>query len=297
MKSKSPQTPFSMHLSGSSRELELRLRNIFQWRRKRPPVPLFLLITVLVLSCCGLVSCRQEQPGSAQTPDIFAPEEPDSTLYAFGTALWEIYQQRQLPNGEMLIYQFNMESAENNTFAVCDVDGDGRDELILRHTTGPTAEMCEWVYGYSDGELVKKLAEFPGLTYYDNGTVTAPWSHNQDARAAAFWPYFLFRYDAALDRYESIGGASSWVRQDPDAVFPSELDADADGTLYYIFPADWDGQYSNALLADGTEYESWRASWLGDAQEITPEFLPLTRENIAALGCPEQEWSPPEPAG
>ena len=37
-----PNTPFSTPLSGSARETEERIRNIFQYKKTRPPLPLFL---------------------------------------------------------------------------------------------------------------------------------------------------------------------------------------------------------------------------------------------------------------
>ena len=56
---KIPNTPFSTRLSGSAKETELRLRSIFQWKKKRPPVMLVVLIAVLLLGICGgLVSCE-----------------------------------------------------------------------------------------------------------------------------------------------------------------------------------------------------------------------------------------------
>ena len=53
-----PKTPFSTRLSGSAKETELRLRSIFQWKKKRPPVVLFVLTALVVLLCFGLVSCE-----------------------------------------------------------------------------------------------------------------------------------------------------------------------------------------------------------------------------------------------
>ena len=38
-----PRTPFSTALSGSAKETELRIRSIFQWKKKRPPVWLMAL--------------------------------------------------------------------------------------------------------------------------------------------------------------------------------------------------------------------------------------------------------------
>ena len=44
---KTPKTPFSMYLSASAKEVDLRIRSIFQWEKRR--VPLLLLIPVLFL--------------------------------------------------------------------------------------------------------------------------------------------------------------------------------------------------------------------------------------------------------
>jgi len=53
-----PITPFSTHLSGSTKETELRLRSIFQWRKGRPPLAALILVVVLALGCGSLVSCQ-----------------------------------------------------------------------------------------------------------------------------------------------------------------------------------------------------------------------------------------------
>ena len=54
-----PRSPLSTQLSGSARETECRIRNIFQWKKKRPPVLLLVLAAVLIALCGSLVSCRQ----------------------------------------------------------------------------------------------------------------------------------------------------------------------------------------------------------------------------------------------
>ena len=58
MKRITPSSPFSTRLSGSAKETELRIRNIVQWKKKRPPVVLFVLTLVVLLSCFGLFSCQ-----------------------------------------------------------------------------------------------------------------------------------------------------------------------------------------------------------------------------------------------
>ena len=66
MRNPFPPSPFSTRLSGSAREVELRIRNIFQWKKKRPPVWLMALMAVVCLSCGSLVSC---QPASGSSDE------------------------------------------------------------------------------------------------------------------------------------------------------------------------------------------------------------------------------------
>lgn len=60
MKQHPPSTPFSTPLSGSARQAEARIRNLFQCEKKRPPLPLLFLAALLILSCGWLVSCRSQ---------------------------------------------------------------------------------------------------------------------------------------------------------------------------------------------------------------------------------------------
>lgn len=53
------RTPFSTALSSSARETERRIRNIFLWKKKRPPVLVLVLAAVLIALCGGLVSCQE----------------------------------------------------------------------------------------------------------------------------------------------------------------------------------------------------------------------------------------------
>ena len=87
MTTKVPYSPFSTQLSGRAKETELRIRNIFQWKKKRPPVALFILTAALVLSCCGLVSCQTEEPPAENTTaeniELLRTVEVLSTEYDF----------------------------------------------------------------------------------------------------------------------------------------------------------------------------------------------------------------------
>ena len=58
-----PRSPFSTRLSGSAKETELRIRSIFQWKKKRPPLWLMALVGAVILLCGSLVSCQSQAQG------------------------------------------------------------------------------------------------------------------------------------------------------------------------------------------------------------------------------------------
>ena len=64
MNNKFPRTPFSTPLSGSARETEIRLKNIFSGPKKRPPALFLVLVFSACLLCGNLVSCQVAEPDS-----------------------------------------------------------------------------------------------------------------------------------------------------------------------------------------------------------------------------------------
>lgn len=65
-----PRTPFSTPLSGSAKETELRLKNIFSGPKKRPPVLFLALVFAACIFCGNLVSCQMSE---AEPPDTSSP--------------------------------------------------------------------------------------------------------------------------------------------------------------------------------------------------------------------------------
>ena len=85
MKSHPPRTPFSTPLSGSARERKLRLVSIFQWKKKRPPLPLLCLCLAAGLLCGALASCQSQpapQTGSAssESSSDTSAQSPESLI-------------------------------------------------------------------------------------------------------------------------------------------------------------------------------------------------------------------------
>ena len=121
-----------------------------------------------------------------------------------------------------------------NQFAVWDVDGDGREELILLYTT--TAGERGFVFDWDEasGELRTQLEEFPLLTFYENGAVMAGWSHNQ-GKGGDFWPYFLYQYLPETDGYQQVGAVDAWDRALGIEGYPDQVDRSGTGfCLLYL---------------------------------------------------------------
>ena len=70
---------------------------------------------------------------------------------AYGAALWDIYLYGILPDNSKLDYS-STQQAEENTFAIYDVDHDGREELIVQWSAhaAMASKMC-LIYGFDNG--------------------------------------------------------------------------------------------------------------------------------------------------
>ena len=111
-----PRTPFSTPLSGSARETELRLKNIFSGPKKRPPVLFLALMFSLCVFCGNLVSCQVKEAeapdagGSSSLADL--PDPPE-----------------QKPEMEIQEHQVVLGDLEDS-----DLDGDGLTDTVTATT-------------------------------------------------------------------------------------------------------------------------------------------------------------------
>lgn len=230
----------------------------------------------------------EKAPSEENTPLEISTDEIEALPAAYGKALWDVYRQGILPDGHQLEYT-DTGMAEENQFAVCDVDGDGRKELLIRWSnTVAMAGMAEYVLDSDGGQCYTELSEYPSIYYYDNGSVEADWSHNQ-GKAGRIWPKNYYCYNAEKDIYESFGSMDAWDKSLQEEGFPDDIDADGDGLVYYLLPADWEGDYEKKVTVDGSAYEAWRAECVGEANLIRPAYQELTPENIESLGFLKSE--------
>ena len=142
-----PYTPLSTPLSGSARQAEARIRNLFQGQKRRPPVWLMALTLLLIFSCGGLVTCRTAaSPPPEEGAPVFSLTTPGkesvpfSDLLGFsGTAIhtvredlsdWYEYQIR-LPDGT----SFSLADTSGLMYHL-DLDGDGHPDLLAHDPDG-----------------------------------------------------------------------------------------------------------------------------------------------------------------
>ncbi len=313
-----PRTPFSTPLSGSARETELRIRNIMSGPKKRPPLLFLALMFSMCIFCGNLVSCQVKEaeepdisePASSQqlpdpsggteqkTPEAPGPAappaaEPDAAARAaYVKVLEDLLFHRNLPDGQNGEAIFD--DMSENEFALADVDGDGREELVL--LTRPVIYAGYWGYildyDQDTGAVRIQFDGFPSLTFYTNGALAEDDSHAQGVWTDTFWPHSLYRYLPETDSYELAGHLSAWEKSVSDInegnlpPFPTEKDKSGAGILYYITPAEDMGPdfhgYSTEEV-DQSVYLEWLEPIIGDARPLELEYLPLTEENISRI--------------
>ncbi|RHR07322.1 hypothetical protein DWX58_10685 [Pseudoflavonifractor sp. AF19-9AC] len=224
-------------------------------------------------------------PLSDQKAAVLSGGDPQARSY-YASLLENVLIGQPLPDA---LYDFSADRPVSpsryieNRFGVYDVDGDGREELLLSLYTTIVAGQGTYVLDYqadTDTLLLQSPDRF-GLEpiFYENGTVLSPWSHNQ-GWGGRFWPYTVYQYEPGSDSYSYAGSADAWDRkisdQNPDfPAFPEELDVSNSGFLYYL-----DG---DDTPVDESVYLQWLEGHTGGTSPLPVQWFALTEQNIARL--------------
>lgn len=171
MRDRMPRTPFSTPLSGSARETEIRLKNIFSGPKERPPVLFLALMFSICVSCGNLVSC---QVAETEILDHSVPEGPPPAeewinyVRNLEYLPWEGSIETELPEYPGVTFRWTADRVsavedgqETVLFSgmpvesvfLCDITGDGLRELcsVTALGSGMVDERIK-AYDYAAGE-------------------------------------------------------------------------------------------------------------------------------------------------
>ena len=317
-----PYTPLSTPLSGSARQAEARIRNLFQGPKRRPPVWLMALTLLLIFSCGGLVTCRTAaSPPPEEGAPVFSLTTPGkesvpfSDLLGFsGTAIhtvredlsdWYEYQIR-LPDGT----SFSLADTSGLMYHL-DLDGDGHPDLLAHDPDGGWLLVWRrWPDGSVRSQNLRQAAaELLGL----EGT---PWElvaltfHPQDEmvsiRSAADPSQILLTLPLSQLLEAACGGnilLASSGQQGEDliplsdtlpfgtyAVFREGLDLDGTGgtddsvTVFYYDDDSASGPLTVVEAALGTgEVLTWELPSTGHPRLLPASFTPSGLQSVVLV--------------
>ena len=100
--------------------------------------------------------------------------------------------------------------ADANSFAVYDVDNDGREELLFCWPNDIVADRASYILEYANGKIQEEIQLYPSnMIFYNNGVIQEGWSHSQGFAGENFRTYYLHVYDPETDTYETAGAVDA----------------------------------------------------------------------------------------
>ena len=239
---------------------------------------------------------EEEAVAVGESEEIAEPKENKNSpqLYAmYYNELMMISTYRIGPNDKYFNDGGRGENFSQNNFAVIDIDGDGRDELIFSFCFTDIGDMEEVIYDYDEKNNIfrTELEDiFVGTTYYRNGYVKVEASHNHtcDPETKGVWPYSVYKYDTETDSYKYLGNVGSWdgltyPTNHYDEAFPGELDKDKDNLLFYVDYSDTSTNKVDHTYMDREEFEVWEQAMFPDEYKIDIDYHHMTQEEIEKI--------------
>ena len=245
-----------------------------------------LLTTLCLLTATGCTQTKETKVEETNKKEPETVKEVEETpqidierYQAYITVLENIIENNQWPNGNAVLGDTFFGPISDNQFAICDVDQDEKEELLVRITNTDMAGMIEIVFEYdaATNQVIEQWTTWPGVIYYNNGITHIEASHNH-TEGEAIWPFTLCQYNAQKDTFEYVGGAYCQDREWTFGTFPDAEDLDGDGVIYYISDSN-----NEDKSATKEEYDAWLNSYLGDAKKLYIPYERLSFDNIELL--------------
>ena len=157
---------------------------------------LLLLAAALALSLTACGGSQTDTPSESDTAEPEVPEteapaeengsddsryraallefEADTAEHAYGRVLWDAYQWGIVPDSNRLqLPDYGASKfADANSFAVYDVDNDGREELLFCWPNDIVADRAAYILEYANGKIQEEIQLYPSnMIFYDNGVI------------------------------------------------------------------------------------------------------------------------------
>ena len=210
----------------------------------------------------------QPEPEPEPAPDPYAEYNAEAEK-AFRQVVQTYVDMGELPGFEQDIpYSEYADGEWTDMYAILDIDGDGKNELLLRIAQTIMASMQENIYAYDEetGEIVQELWAFPLCTYLCDGlAIQSGWSHGTGAEGPDFWPFNVFQYNSETDLYDLDGYCAQFSLEAMKEMgwedrFPAEYDKDGDGVIYEIS----NETTGDLEWVDEDGYQFWYNNLFGD---------------------------------
>jgi len=209
MNEKMPHTPFSTLLSGSAREVELRIRSIFSGPKKRPPVLVLTLMCAACLLCGNLVSCQKTEMETDASMKV-EESQPFSTQPEGTDAETERLSLQTAAEEKLEGYLWPRESIRKNIL--------GEDiEFVLYHGNGWTMHVpASWKEEYAGAGTWQAPSQCAGFSVVKHflGVNNPKWYRAQ----AGAWRYET-NYAPPFDYYYDDDGGYTPPAGDADSIY------------------------------------------------------------------------------
>lgn len=214
---------------------------------------------------------------------VFTVSAADRARKAYQFVLQQLAFEHVWPDGSDAGFDGDIGFIEENCFALCDINRDGAEELIVRFTTADAEHQREAVFAWdaADDAVREVLSGAPGAVYYP-GLAQDFWRFGPTLSGDGYQPYDLYQYDTAAGRYVLLAEVNMWS-QSVDAVdfkgdpYPADIDAEGAGTVFILTR---DGVTETVCRR---EYEGWLSRVLDGTEALSIPFQPLTEQNIKSL--------------
>lgn len=239
-----------------------------------------------LLLCAVLTGCQASEDFTghrAEGQAAFTALPARGMLDAYQFVLQQLAFEHVWPDGQDADFDGSIGFIEENFFALCDVTGDGREELIVQFTTADDVHQREAVFTWdaASGTVHQVLSGAPGMVYHP-GLALDFWRFGPTLAGDGHTPYTLYRYDAQAGCYALLAEANMWSRSvdiidfkgDP---YPTDIDTEGVGTVFILTRG---GVTETVCRRD---YDTWLNSVIGTGEPLALPFQPLTEHNIKAL--------------